>query len=171
MTTTPDRDTTVNEGLEDLPVLRHRLEVQSFLNQSCETLHDLKNWWRFTPTLNWSITLVGILLRSPEILLAQAALMGIGIFTPSHPLDGIYNLGVRRLTGTPPLPRSGQRRKIVFFLGAALLIILAGLFAAGYDTAGYIQGAIMTFLGGLLMVFNLCVVSETLAKIFGKPTT
>lgn len=170
MATTSDHETTGDETAEDLPVLRHRLEVQSFLNQSCEMLHDLKNWWRFTPTLNWTITLVGTLLRSPEILVAQAALMLIALFTPSHPLDLIYNFGVRHLTGTPPLPKSGRRRKIVFGLGGALLILLASLFAAGYDTAGYIQGGIMTVLGGLLMVFNLCVVSETLAKIFGNPT-
>jgi len=53
----------------------------------------------------------------------------------------------------------------VFGLTGTLLILLASWFAAGYDTVGYIQGAIMTVLGGLLMVFNLCVVSGTLAKL------
>ena len=51
--------------LEELPALRHRLEVQSFLNVPCEMLHDLKQWWRFTPTLNWLITLVGTVLAWP----------------------------------------------------------------------------------------------------------
>ena len=171
MSTTPHSSDTITEAVEDLPVLRHRLEVQSFLNQSCETLHELRSWWRFTPTLNWIITLAGILLGSPEILLAQAALMGIAVFTPSHPLDLVYNFGVRHLTGTSPLPRSGQRRRIVFGLAGALLAVMAGWFAAGLDTVGYIQGTIMTALGGLLMVFNMCVASEALAKIFGSPTS
>jgi len=158
------------EALEDLPVLRHRLEVQSYLDQSCEMLHSLKNWWRFTPSLNWIITLVGTVAAWPEVLFAQAALMAVAVATPSHPLDWLYNFGVRHITGTPPLPISGQRRKLVFAMAGALLALLGGWFFMGYNTVGYIQGGIMTVLGGLLMVFNLCVVSEVLARIFGMPT-
>lgn len=156
--------------VEDLPVLRHRLKVQSFLNQPCEILHELKHWWRFTPTLNWIITLVGTVMAWPEILFVQAALMAVAVITPSHPLDWVYNYGVRFLTGTSPLPKSGQRRKVVFAMAGVLIALLGSWFYLGYNMAGYIQGGIMTLLGGLLMVFNLCVASEILAKIFGPPT-
>ena len=105
----------------------------------------------------------------PQILFVQAALMAVAVITPSHPLDWLYNYGVRFLTGTAPLPKSGQRRKVVFAMAGALLALLGGWFYIGYNMVGYIQGGIMTLLGGLLVVFNLCVVSELLAKIFGMP--
>ena len=155
--------------VNDLTVLRHRLEVQSFLNQPCEMLNELKHWWRFTPTLNWIITLVGTVMAWPQILFVQAALMAVAVIAPSHPLDWLYNYGVRFLTGTSPLPQSGQRRKVVFAMAGVLITLLGSWFYLGYNMAGYIQGAIMTLLGGLLVVFNLCVVSEVLAKIFGMP--
>jgi len=133
-------------------------------------LHALKNWWRFTPTLNWITTLIGTVMAWPEILFAQAALMAVAVATPSHPLDWLYNYGVRYITGTPPLPISGLRRKIVFAMASALIALLGAWFFMGYNIAGYIQGGIMTVLGGVLVVFNLCVVSEALARIFGMPT-
>jgi len=160
---------TNSKTVEDLPALRHRLEVQSFLNQPCEVLHELKHWWRFTPTLNWVITLAGIVMVSPQILFVQAALMGIAVIMPSHPFDWIYNYGVRFLTGTAPLPKSGQRRKVMFATASVLTALLGGWFYMGYNMIGFIQGGIMTLLGGLLVVFNLCVLSEILAKIFGMP--
>lgn len=165
-----EHSVSAEEPSDDLPVLRHRLEVQSFLNQPCEILHALKNWWRFTPTLNWIITLVGTVMAWPEILFAQAALMAIALVTPSHPLDWLYNYGIRYLTGTPRLPKSGQRRKVVFAMACVLLGLLASWFILGYTLTGYIQGGIMTVLGALLMVYNLCVASELIAKIFGMPS-
>jgi hypothetical protein len=154
---------------EDLAALRRRLEVQSFLNQSPKMLLELKNWWRFTPTLNWFITLTGTAMAWPMLLFAQAALMGISVLIPAHPFDWLYNYGIRFLTGTAPLPKSGQRRKVMFAAASVLLTLLGVWFYMGHDMIGYIQGGIMTFLGGLLAVYNLCVLSEILAKLFGMP--
>lgn len=156
-------------SIQDLPVLRHRLEIQSYINQPCEILHELKHWWRFTPTLNWVITLVGIVMAWPQLLFVQAALMGVAVIAPSHPFDWLYNYGVRFLTATAPLPKSGQRRKVVFAMAGVLITLLGVWFYIGYNMVGYIQGGIMTLLGGLFVVSNLCVVSEMLAKIFGMP--
>ena len=155
---------------DDLPALRRRLEVQSFLNQPCEVLYALKNWWRFTPSLNWIITLIGTVLAWPNILFALAVVMTIALVTPSHPFDWLYNYGIRYLSGTPRLPKSGQRRKVIFALAAVLNALLGALFLMGYTMVGYILGSIMTVLGGLLVIINLCVVSELIAKIFGAPT-
>lgn len=159
----------IAKTVEDLPVLRRRLETQSFLEQSNDRLRELKHWWRFTPTLNWIITLVGVVLAWPQILYFQALLMGIAVILPSHPFDWLYNYGLRFLTGTAPLPKSGQRRKVMFAFASVLIALLGVWFDLGYYTVGYIQGSIMSLLGGLLVVFNLCVLSEILAKIFGMP--
>ncbi|WP_455218305.1 DUF4395 family protein [Kaarinaea lacus] len=155
---------------QELSVLRRRLETQSFLNQSCETLNELKHWWRFTPALNWVMTLTGILLASPEILFVQAALMGLAVILPSHPFDWFYNYGVRYLTGTAPLPKSGQRRRVMFTTACVMLSSLGVWFLLGYNMVAYIQGGIMTVLAGLLVVFNLCLLAEVLVKFFGMPT-
>ena len=112
---------------------------------------------------------MGFVLAWPQILFVQAVLMGIAVIMPSHPFDWLYNYGLRFLTGTAPLPKSGQRRKVMFATASVLIALLGGWFYMGYNMVGYIQGGIMTLLGGLLVVFNLCVLSEILAKIFGMP--
>jgi len=159
-----------NQFDNELSVLQRRLETQSFLNQSSQTLAELKHWWRFTPTLNWVMTLAGILLASPEILFVQAALMSLAVFLPSHPFDLLYNYGIRYLTGTAPLPKSGQRRRVMFTTACLLLSLLGVWFLLGYNMVAYIQGGMMTVLAGLLVIFNLCLLSEVLVKFFGMPT-
>jgi len=119
-----DQASTCEEIRDDLPVLRRHLEAQSFLNQSCEILHALKNWWRFTPTISWMSTLIGTVMVWPEILFTLAVLNAL--------------------------------------LGICFLV--------DYAVVGYILGGFMTVLGGLLVIFNLCVASELIAKIFGMPT-
>ena len=170
MTDTIDQSMLGKVDSEDLPVLRHRLAVQSFLNLPDETLFVLRNWWRFTPTLNWGMTLIGTVMAWPELLFVQAAIMVVALITPSHPFDWLYNYGVRFLSGTPLLPKSGQRRKMIFVLAAVLNTLLAALFLMGYTMAAYIMGGIMSALGGLLMLMNLCVASELIARLFGAPT-
>lgn len=169
MNQTSHQVVTETNSPESLSILRHRLETQSYLDQPDATLNELKNWWRFTPTLNWIMTLVGVILAWPQLLFIQAGLMFAAIILPSHPFDWLYNYGVRFLSGTAPLPRSGQRRKVMFVFASVLIALLGIWFQYGYALVGYIQGGIMAVLGGLLVAFNLCVLSEILAKLFGMP--
>lgn len=157
------------QNTESLSILRHRLETQSFLQQPNSTLLELKNWWRFTPTLNWLVLISGIMMASPILLFIQAGLMFSALILPSHPFDWLYNYAIRFVTGTAALPKSGQRRKVMFAFACILTALLGIWFQHGYTMLAYIQGAIMAALGGLLAAFNLCVLSEILSRMFGMP--
>ena len=77
-----DRSILISGAAGDLTSLRHRLEAQSFLNQSNDLLLELKHWWRFTPTLNWIVTLVATVMAWPQILYAIKIIMIISFSIP-----------------------------------------------------------------------------------------
>ena len=55
-------------------------------------------------------------------------------------------------------------------VASVLIAILGGWFyIIGFNMVGYIQGSIVTLLGGLFVLFSLRVLPEILTKIFGMP--
>jgi len=124
---------------------------------------------RFTPALNTIATAAATLLASPLLCLAVAAIMAPGAVTRWHPFDLVFNNVVRRFIVAPPLPPSGSRRRLIFGMGATWMAATAWAFAAGATVAAYSLGLLMAMLAGVLATMQVCVVSETLARLFGMP--
>ncbi|HKI86334.1 MAG TPA: DUF4395 family protein [Thermoanaerobaculia bacterium] len=132
-------------------------------------LVDVGRWMRFTPCCNLALTVVGTATGSVWLLAGLALFMAVGALAPAHPFDVLYNTLVRRATGTSSVPRSGARRKVVFVVGTIWLAATAVLFASGHRSAGFVLGFLMALFILPLATVNLCVLSETLARLFGPP--
>jgi hypothetical protein len=152
-----------------LQTIRRRLEVQGFLGMSDAELIDVGGWMRFTPSCNLALTLAGTATGSVWLLAGLALIMAVGALAPAHPFDVLYNTLVRQATGTNPLPRSGARRKIVFVVGTLWLGATAALFASGHRSTGYVLGFLMAVLILPLATLQVCVLSETMARLIGPP--
>jgi len=64
------------------PTTRSRLEAQGFRGLDDAALVELAPWMRWTYTLGTLVTLVGVVLMSPGVLWALAAITSVGIFLP-----------------------------------------------------------------------------------------
>ena len=153
----------------NLSTIRRRLEVQSFLGLTDDELKSIGPWMRFTPVLNLTFTVMATALSSISLLVGLAILMTAGAIMPIHPFDALYNAFVRRITRTQPLPKSGVRRRIVFAVGAAWLLLVTGAFLFGMPVVGYLLGGLMAALIVPLATIHFCVLSEGMARIFGTP--
>ena len=153
----------------NLSTIRQRLEVQGFLGLTDEELKAIGPWMRFTPTLNFTLTVISTVLSSVPLLVGLAILMSAGAIMPFHPFDALYNYFVRHITRTRPLPKSGVRRRIVFAIGNMWLLLTAVAFLLGISATGYILGGLMAIFIAPLAIIHFCVLSELMARIFGKP--
>jgi len=106
---------------------------------------------------------------SPAILLGLAPIAALGAIFPVHPFDLIYNLGIRRFTGTHPLPRRGAPSRFACGLGAVWLIGTAALFLEGISLAGYILGGSLVAVGTLVATNHICIPSMIYRLLFGWP--
>ena len=149
--------------------IRHRLEVQGFLHLTDDELKEIGPWIRFTPILNLTLTVIATALSSVPLLIGTAILMLAGAIMPVHPFDALYNGIVRRITHTHHLPKSGVRRKIVFGIGAAWLLLTMGAFLLGMQILGYVIGGLMAAFILPLATIHLCILSEGMARVFGPP--
>ena len=141
------------------PALRHRLDVQGFGGVDEETLAQTQLWLRFSPALCAIVAAIGTTLASPAVLWGLAVVAALGALLPFHPFDLIYNLALRRIAGTPEMPRNGAPRRFACGLASVWLTATGALFAGGLDPAAYVLGGALVVTAGIISLSHICIPS------------
>ena len=152
-----------------LPTTRRRLEIQGFVGLDDRTLTQTAPWLRLAFALCTLLASVGTILASPVLLWALAPIAAIAAASPVHPFDLLYNHGVRRLTGTGPLPRRGAPSRFACGVGAVWLVVTAMAFHGGNLVLGYALGGALMGVGLLVSTVDICIPSLIYRTIFGFP--
>ncbi len=124
---------------------------------------------RFSPAVCTTLIIVGLLLQSPIWLGVMAVVTIIGAILPrGHPVDLIYNFGVRYLFGAPPLPPNPKPRRFACVVTTLLLIASALSFQYGLSVLAFVLGG---FLSAVLLVntlTNWCLAAWMYGLFFGR---
>lgn len=160
---------------ENLSFQHQALIQQGFQCYTPAELKQLEWGLRFTPFVCSLITLMGLLLHSPFILLTVSALGFLAFFFPAgHPMDLLYNHVVRHAFGAVALPPNPLQRRLACLSAAVMNIIAAVLFALNLTTAALITGGILLILQAIVIATHLCVLSwmyEGILRALGKWNT
>ncbi len=148
---------------------RSFLETQGYVGIDERTLSAVAPWVRWSPSICTSIIVFGTALASPWVLWALVPFALAGALMTRHPFDYIYNLGVRRLSGTPPLPEHGAPRRFACGMAAAWVAATGVAFAGGAPAAGYALGGVLSAVGALVSITHFCIPSTIYGLVFGKP--
>lgn len=154
---------------------RRRLAIQGFDAVDERELAAVAPWLRLAFGLCALIVAVGTLVASSRIILLLIPVAALGAALPVHPFDLLYNVGVRRLTGTGPLPERGAPSRFACGVATVWLMGIAWAFLTGHLVAGVVLGAIMTALATLVSTTDVCVpsmiyraVERRLARLRGR---
>lgn len=118
---------------------------------------------RFSTGLCLLLVAAGLALGSAPMLAGLAVIGAVAGLSPRHPFDLLWNHGLRRLTGAPPLPPNPPRRRHAFKIATVWLLGVAALLAAGQDTAALALGGLLLAACSVVTALNLCIPSEMLA--------
>jgi len=146
-----------------------RLHTQGYDFVDEETLRRVAPWLRWSPAICTAVIVMGVALSSPAVLWALVPFAAAGAAMRRHPFDYVYNFGVRRLTGTPPLPEHGAPRRFACGMAAGWLVVTGAAFATGADGAGYALGGALAAVGGLVSVTHFCIPSTIFRFVFRRP--
>jgi hypothetical protein len=152
-----------------MPRTSRLLDIQGFDTIDLQELAPIAPWLRLAFGLCGLLGGVGTALASPTIFLVLALVAALAAASPVHPFDLIYNYGIRRLTGTGPLPRRGVPTRVGCGIGAVLLLVTAWAFSTGHAVVGYALGGMLTFVVLLASTTDICVPSVIYRSIFGWP--
>jgi len=150
---------------------RKRLHTQGFAEVSDNDLASVEPWLRFTPALCGLIVAAGTLMAEPWVFFALAPIAAAGAVFPVHPFDLAYNYGLRRLTGTPPLPSNGRPRRFACGVASVWILAIGISFAVGAPAAGYLLGALMAAVATLVATTHICIPSMVYRAAFRRAAT
>jgi hypothetical protein len=151
------------------PTTRRRLEIQGFCGIDERTLAETAPWVRLAFALCALLAAAGTLLASPVVLWSLVPVAAWAAAFPVHPFDHLYNFGLRKLTGTDPLPRRGAPNRFACGLGAIWLLATGWAFQAGATATGYTLGGMLTLVGLLVTTTDICIPSLIFRVVFGFP--
>jgi hypothetical protein len=118
---------------------------------------------RFTTGVCLALVATGLALESAPLLFALAAIALVGGLASRHPIDLIWNHGLRYLTHSPALPPNPPRRRHAFKLASGWLVVVAGLFATGLAAPAFVLGGLLIAACTTVTLTNLCLPSVALA--------
>lgn len=142
--------------------MRGNLTAQGYCLSDGER-RELAVGLRFSTGLCLALVVVALALGSATMVFALGAVGLVAGFSARHPFDHLWNHGVRRITGGPPLPPSPAPRRHAFKVATGWLVAVGALLGAGATTAGLVLGAALVAACATVTATNLCLPSETLA--------
>lgn len=151
------------------PKQLRRLDIQGFDSVAEERLAAVAPWLRMAFALCAASAIVATALASVPLFLVLAVIAGAAALSPVHPFDLLYNHGIRRFTGTDPLPHRGAPSRFACGIGAVGLLVTAWAFSAGMLTLGYILGFTLSAVASLVGTVDICIPSRIYRAIFGAP--
>jgi hypothetical protein len=151
------------------PRTLRRLDIQGFDTVAEAQLAAVAPWLRLAFALCAVLAAVGTIAASPMILLVLAPIAALAAALPVHPFDLIYNLGIRHITGTGPLPKRGAPGRFACGMGAVFLLVTAWAFSAGHAVVGYSIGTALTLVASLVSTTDICIPSMMYRFVLGQP--
>jgi len=136
-----------------------RLDAQGYASVDRSTMREVEPWLRWSPALCATVMGIGTALASPWILWALVPFAMLGALFQRHPFDYLYNFGVRRLTGTQPLPPHGAPRRFACAIASVWLLATGAAFAADLNVVGYVLGGTLTGVALIVATTHFCIPS------------
>jgi rhodanese-related sulfurtransferase len=156
----------------DLSFTQRSLFQQGYQRFSPRELRQLEWGLRFTPAVCSLIALYGLVTHQPAVLFAVAALGVWAFFFPAaHPMDWIYNRGVRPLFGAAALPEKPLQRRLACLSAGIMNLLAASCFLAGQPHAAWVIGGLLLVLQAIVITTHFCTLSwvyEGVMRLLGK---
>jgi hypothetical protein len=148
------------------PTRVKRLRVQGYTHQSEEWLAEQASGHRFAFKTCVFMLAIAVATANIPLLMAIMVVEFLGIVTPRHPFDHLYNYLVRHITGGPKLPKRDGRLKFACtlaftFTGATML-----LFQFDQMLVGYIVGSTLISVAVLVAFLDFCIPSIIYNALF-----
>jgi rhodanese-related sulfurtransferase len=133
---------------------------QGYQHYSPDELRQLEWGLRFTPGVCAAITAVALYLQEPIALFVVAFLGMYAFFFPAgHPMDLIYNHGVRHLFGAVALPENPLPRRMACLAAGVMNSAAAFLFLADMPLAAIVVGVTLLCLQVIVITTHFCTLS------------
>lgn len=92
----------------------------------------------------------------------------LGVILPNHPIDYVYNYGLRQLFSLPELPPRTPQVKFACGIATVWLGITILFFWYGLFSLAIIWGSVLIIIAGLVSTTDICIPSMIYNRLTGQ---
>ena len=151
------------------PFKRRMFDIQGYENVTDEDFGAIAKWMIFPFFTCATISAIGLLFESMPMLTILAGIAALAAVSPVHPLDLIYNYGIRYITGTGKLLRRLGLNRVVCAIAAIWLVIAIVAHNAGMTMVYLLFGWSMVGIAYVMGTLDVCIPSYVIRSVTGFP--
>ena len=151
------------------PFMRRMLDIQGYENVTDEDFGETAKWMKLAIFGCASLVAIAMAIGSIPMLWVMVAIAGVAGISPVHPLDLIYNYGIRYITGTGKLLRRSGLNRAACALATVLLLGAIAAHSAGMMVVYLLLGWSMVGAAYLVGTVDVCIPSYTFRLFIGYP--
>lgn len=145
---------------------KRRLEEQGYRSFTADELLQYRFAIRFAYVTCMSMVIIGLVFKSQLFLLIANGIAILGMLPPNHPIDYLYNYGVRYLIGRPKLPPRPTQSRFACAMATIMLAVINYFFTLGNFTVVYVVGAVLLSSAFMVSFIDLCIPSKIYNALF-----
>lgn len=158
----------MNNEMEISSRSQKRLEEQGFYGFTNADLGQHRFGIRFAYFICMSLVIIGLVLKNQQFLLIANIVALLGIFPPYHPVDYLFNYGIRHLMGRPKLPPRSNQGRFACLMATVMLGIMNYYAYQNNFTVVYIVGTMLLASAFLVTFTDLCIPSKIYNALFRR---
>ena len=125
-------------------------------------------WTKLAFAVGGTQALIATATADAATLWQMVPVAAAAVVLPHHPIEYIYNYGLRRLTKTAPLPANKAPVKFAFFMATLILAAAAWAFDAGIIWLGYALGLQVAVVSAIFVTSSFCIPAAIWAFVTGN---
>ncbi len=151
------------------PFQRRMFDVQGYENIANEDLGKVAKWMKFPFFMCATLCAIGMGLGSIQLLWILTAIAAGGAISRVHPMDLLYNHGIRFVTGTGKLLRRSGLNRAACALATVWLLATIGAHSAGLMMVYQILGWSLVGVAYMVGTLDVCIPSYVFRTFIGFP--
>ena len=149
-------------------VQNSRLALRGIESRDDEAFQRMLPWTKMAFAVGGAQALVATTFGSADMLWQMVPVAAAAVILPHHPLEYVYNYGIRFVTKSVPIPANRAPVRFAFFMASVILAVAAAAFDSGIWWLGYALGLSVATVATTFVVTGFCVPAAIWAFLTGN---
>ena len=145
-----------------------RLALRGIEARDDEAYRRMLPWTKMAFALGGTQALIATTFADAATLWQMVPVAAAAVILPHHPVEYLYNFGIRHVTKTAPLPTNKAPVRFAFFMATLILAAAAWSFDKGIMWLGYLLGLQVALVSATFVVSSFCIPAAIWAFMTGQ---
>lgn len=145
-----------------------RLELRGIDYHDTDAYRRMLPWTKMAFVIGGTQAAIATTMADAAMLWQMVPVVAAAVILPHHPVEYVYNWGIRHVIKAAPLPTNKAPVRFAFFMATLILAAAAWAFDSGIYWLGMVLGLQVAFVAMTFVVSSFCIPAAMWAFVTGN---